>query len=459
MSGRGVEDSAGASGPTPVRDCNIRLDPAKACLRVARKVADWYTERMSATLLDRRFVLALAASLTCLPLLAEEARWWKGNTHTHSLWSDGDDFPEMIARFYRERGYAFLVLSDHNGLSRGERWVKVDAVEARRKGQGTPVLEKYLAAFGPEWVQFRGEGPQREVRLRTLEEIRPKFEKAGEFLFIEGEEITDRYADHQIHINAVNTTDMIKPRHGDSVRATMRNNLRAIREQAEKQGTPILAHLNHPNYKWSITAEDMAEVVELKHFEVYNGHPEVHVDGDAKRPGNERLWDLANTLRMAVLKGEPLTALACDDSHHYHGGNVRPGRGWVMVKAPSLSAVSMVNAMEAGDFYASTGITLLNPSFDVASQTLRVKVQAEPGEIYTIRFNGTRKGGENDPAKIGEVLASVTGAEAAYTLKGDEWFVRATVTSDRAHPDPSYPGQRKQAWTQPVWKTGVTSKP
>src|SRR5690348_16364915 len=22
--------------------------------------------------------------------------WWKGNTHTHSLWSDGDDYPEMI---------------------------------------------------------------------------------------------------------------------------------------------------------------------------------------------------------------------------------------------------------------------------------------------------------------------------------------------------------------------------
>ena len=28
---------------------------------------------------------------------AAEARWWKGNLHTHSLWSDGDDFPESIA--------------------------------------------------------------------------------------------------------------------------------------------------------------------------------------------------------------------------------------------------------------------------------------------------------------------------------------------------------------------------
>ncbi|MFO0064709.1 MAG: hypothetical protein ACK523_01980, partial [Pirellulaceae bacterium] len=29
------------------------------------------------------------------------ARWWKGNLHTHSFWSDGNDFPEMISEWYR----------------------------------------------------------------------------------------------------------------------------------------------------------------------------------------------------------------------------------------------------------------------------------------------------------------------------------------------------------------------
>ena len=24
-----------------------------------------------------------------------EAKWWKGNLHTHSHWSDGDDYPEQ----------------------------------------------------------------------------------------------------------------------------------------------------------------------------------------------------------------------------------------------------------------------------------------------------------------------------------------------------------------------------
>ena len=35
-------------------------------------------------------------------------RWFKGNTHTQSLWSDGNDFPEMIAEWYRTHGGAVL---------------------------------------------------------------------------------------------------------------------------------------------------------------------------------------------------------------------------------------------------------------------------------------------------------------------------------------------------------------
>ena len=41
-----------------------------------------------------------------------EPRWWKGNLHTHSLWSDGNDYPEMIADWYRSHGYQFLAFTD-----------------------------------------------------------------------------------------------------------------------------------------------------------------------------------------------------------------------------------------------------------------------------------------------------------------------------------------------------------
>ena len=53
------------------------------------------------------------------------SQWWKGNLHTHSFWSDGDDFPEMIVSWYAENGYNFLTLSDHNILSVGNKWITI----------------------------------------------------------------------------------------------------------------------------------------------------------------------------------------------------------------------------------------------------------------------------------------------------------------------------------------------
>ncbi|NIQ53587.1 MAG: hypothetical protein GWN71_09235, partial [Gammaproteobacteria bacterium] len=41
----------------------------------------------------------------------QDARWWRGNTHTHTTESDGDSSPEVVARWYRDHGYHFLVLS------------------------------------------------------------------------------------------------------------------------------------------------------------------------------------------------------------------------------------------------------------------------------------------------------------------------------------------------------------
>ena len=77
-------------------------------------------------------------------------RWYRGNTHTHSLWSDGNDFPDMIADWYRSHGYHFLALSDHNILSAGDRWFAQDEIVKR----GHPeALEKYRQRFGDDWVE------------------------------------------------------------------------------------------------------------------------------------------------------------------------------------------------------------------------------------------------------------------------------------------------------------------
>jgi len=52
-------------------------------------------------------------------------QWFKGNLHTHTYWSDGDEYPELVLDWYKTHDYDFVALSDHNTLSRDEKWVKV----------------------------------------------------------------------------------------------------------------------------------------------------------------------------------------------------------------------------------------------------------------------------------------------------------------------------------------------
>jgi hypothetical protein len=66
-------------------------------------------------------------------------RWFKGNLHTHTLNSDGDSTPEEVVRWYREHGYDFLVLTDHNFLT---------AVDGLNAVQGAP--GKFLVVRGEE---------------------------------------------------------------------------------------------------------------------------------------------------------------------------------------------------------------------------------------------------------------------------------------------------------------------
>jgi hypothetical protein len=400
-------------------------------------------------------------------------RWYKGNTHCHSLWSDGNDFPEMIVDWYHQRGYDFLGLSDHNILADHEVWMAVEAV-VKRAG-GDDVLTKYSKRFGKEWVTTRDVNGTEQVRLRRLDEYRPKFEKPGRFLLIRAEEITDGFEKKPIHINAVNLQTLIPPPHGDSVRNTMRNILQAVGKQEKETGEPIIAHLNHPNFGWGITAEDLAHVIEEHFFEVYNGHPAVRHLGDARHARVERLWDIANTIRISELNAPPLYGVATDDSHTYHGRrNVSPGRGWIMVRAAELKPAVLIEAMRKGDFYASSGVTLRDVRFDPEQGVLEIDIEPDGDAEFTTEFIGTRAGfdpksepvldDEGKPmevtrrysADVGQILDRQTGTHVRYKLSGDELYVRATITSTKPADNPSFKGQAKQAWTQPVgWKRNL----
>lgn len=412
-------------------------------------------------------------------------RWWKGNLHTHTLWSDGDEFPEVVAAWYRDHGYHFLALSDHNVLLQGERWINLTNVAARTKGEPwrgrahapADAFGNYLRRYGTNWVETRRHptNGEAQVRLKPLGEVRALVESAGRFLMLPAEEITHSAANRKaVHLGAINLIEWMPTQDGATVPEVIARTLRAVNESAARLGTPVLVHVNHPNYKWGVTAEDLAAVVEENFFEVWNGVDGDNDPGDTFHPPTDELWDIANALRIAAFNAPPLFAVATDDSHDYQGTKLRaqPGRAWVMVRSRSLTPESLIRAMNAGDFYASTGVTLSEVNFDPRTRRLSLRIAPQRGERFVTRFIGTRRGANlhgrarcdaagrvlettldyrtDSGPQIGEVLAEAKGRTPGYTLRGDELYVRAVVTSSGAPDVPSTEFPFKRAWTQPV---------
>ncbi|SFA88552.1 CehA/McbA family metallohydrolase domain-containing protein [Algoriphagus aquimarinus] len=375
--------------------------------------------------------------------LKSTKQWYKGNLHTHSYWSDGDDYPEMIMDWYKSHDYDFVVLSDHNTLAEGEKWKLLPKSPSHEAG-----FEKYLAKYGESGVEYRKDSVGRiEVKLKTLAEYAPMFEEEGEFLIIKSQELTDSYDKKPLHMNVTNIREKIEPQGGNSVSEVMQRSLDKVKAQRDSTGVPMFLHINHPNFIWAITPEDIIALDGERFFEVFNGHPQVHNYGDSLRPSMEVLWDKVQSAYLQANK-PLLYGLAVDDAHNYHvfdENSSNPGRGWVMVLSESLEPASLVEAMERGDFYSSTGVTLESVDFD--GKTLSVGVQPEQGVTYTIQFFGTKK---SNPEASGVLLKDEQGQKASYTLDADDMYVRAKIISSKLKENPYQLGDTEVAWTQPV---------
>jgi hypothetical protein len=159
--------------------------------------------------------------------------------------------------------------------------------------------------------------------------------------------------------------------------------------------------------------------------------------------------------------------LAVDDSHNYHEMRIEssnPGRAWVMVYADSLSADALVEAMERGDFYGTTGVRLEEVSFE--GRALTIEIQPEAGVTYETQFIGTLAGHDSTSTPVqleegayvtrrysedvGQVLGTVSGTRASFTLTGNELYVRAKITSSKPKENPYREGETEMAWVQPV---------
>ena len=195
----------------------------------------------------------------------------------------------------------------------------------------------------------------------------------------------------------------------------------------EVDGVP---HINHPNFEWALPQEILLEVKNDRLLEIHNGHPRVHNEGGGGTPGMELVWDYLLT------NGKRIFGIAVDDAHHFKGEFARdranPGRGWVSVRATSLDAEEILANLEAGLFYASTGVEL--EDVIVSETRLEVRVRPRDDFRYTTEYIGDG----------GRVLltstANVSSLEVAQ-LDASVTYVRAKVTDSMGY----------VAWVQPVW--------
>src|SRR5918999_1430143 len=95
--------------------------------------------------------------------------WLKGNLHTHTVQSDGDSTPAEVAAWYRDHGYDFLVITDHDKIT------KVDAPKG--------------------------------------------------LLLIAGEEVTDRLPKKPLHVNAIGLTRVVPPQRGATPVEVLQRNI------------------------------------------------------------------------------------------------------------------------------------------------------------------------------------------------------------------------------------------
>jgi hypothetical protein len=321
----------------------------------------------------------------------EGLRWFKGNTHTHTTESDGDSPPETVARWYKEHGYAFLVLSDHNVFT----------------------------------------DPQALAHLVD-----------STFLLIPGEELTSGYQGKAVHVNGLNIPGVVMPRVAEGLAETIQANVDAVREV---DGVP---HINHPNFGWSFGADELARVEGDRLLEIFNGHPSVHSEGGGGHPSVEEIWDVLLT------GGKRIYGIAVDDAHHFLGEfspqRSNPGRGWVAVLAESLDARELMESLERGLFYASTGIVV--ERLNIERDRLEVTIQPRGDFRYTTEFIGP--GGtilkRAHGNRVSFTLGETAGGPLSYLLEsaagrglaeGPLPYVRARIRDSGG----------ARAWIQPVF--------
>ena len=314
-------------------------------------------------------------------LLPKVARFFRANLHTHSTCSDGVLTPREIKEAYKARGYQIVAFTDH----------EVCVAHPELNDEDFLTLTSY---------ELSVDGPGKCYHLN--------------FFAKDPENRWQNFNRESCCWGAVNYVDQVVC-DGDEEREYSLEYVNGMIRKANEKG--FLVAYNHPT--WSQQSyPDYAGLKGLWAMEIYNqtcvsvGYEEY----------NDRVY------QDLLMEGNRLFPLATDDFHRYEHGIAG---GWIMVGAKSLAYGDVMEALEKGDFYASTGpqihsLTLEGNVLKVnCSEAVNVKIRAHVRSAVRLM----PETGETMTEACCDLTPWLERWKANGTLAGA--FIRVTVT-DRA---------------------------
>ena len=439
-----------------------------------------------------------ALASTVKPVIASAKggkKFYRGQFHTHTFWSDGSAFPEQAIEFYVDKGYHFLGISDHNVYAEG---TKIKKLFAKNKAH-MAILDAYRKAYPKNFECKDGADGSKEVLLHSYAKMREMFEKPGEFILLDAVEATTSITDenginNQVHMNYLNVPKMINlPKNKNvTVAQRIRDTYNEVVKAAKELNRDEIFILNHPIWRWyDVKPEDLIENPEVRFFELCNGGSPYKNAKGLPDDGfaTDRFWDVVNAFRAR--RGQALLyGVGTDDTHAYFktvgsvpGQHCLPFNAWCYVRADELTQDALVKAMKDADYAVCEGFEPKDFFFEESTKTLNVSVDGKKNVARTIQFIVTKKDFSEKPVKtidvfpvdasekhqkmckrsinvydhkkIGCVVKAVSGGigeavKASYKMQEDDLYVRARIFSPERPAASAFQHPRVHVvWTQP----------
>ena len=325
--------------------------------------------------------------------LDPEKNYYKANLHCHTRYSDGRATAETVKEEYKKRGYSAVAFTDHQHLINAK---------ALSDGDFIAITGCEMAVTGPKADSFAPHPSSKQLHINL-------YAKDPDC------DTTPFYSEKKDSYKFDDVRHLVKPGVPFCrIEHTVESVNEAVR-LAHEAG--FLVSYNHPN--WSLhTAEDYLGYEGFDFVEVHNtgsilsGH---HND--------EGVYD--NMMKA----GMRIAPIATDDNHNAYGFEeplTDSFGGWVMIAAERLGYRELMDSLEAGDFYASTGPVIRSIELDDSGTEGIIRVKCSPAKAVYLITQGRRNARVIAP--LGEFLE-----EAEIKLYPQDMRFRIRVDDGSGH--------------------------